>query len=113
MRTADETVELFNHLPESIYSAIDMNHIKNPEKLIRAMDDRLKTVHIADGTGLAENHYFPCSGKGENDWMAILDALDEVGYSGPFMFESAYEDEQDLIQCYDSLYSKFVEEKYH
>jgi|SRR5699024_11104383 len=112
MRTIEETVEIFNHLPDSIFLAIDMNHIKSPERLIRAMGNRLKTVHIADGRGKAENHYFPCSGEGENNWMEILTALYEVGYSGPFMYESAYEDEIDMVTCYESLYTKFIAEEY-
>jgi len=108
MRTVEETVEIFKRLPASIYSAIDMNHIKNPENLIRAMGKRLKSVHIADGTGRAENHYFPCSGEGENNWLEILRALNEVGYEGPFVFESAYESEKELADCYRTLYSNFI-----
>ena len=108
MRTVEETVEIFSRLPNSIQLAVDMNHIKNPENLIRAMGKRLKTVHIADGTGRAENHWFPCSGEGENNWLAILTALDEVGYSGPFLYESAFEDEKDLVDCYNSLYNNFI-----
>ncbi|TPE41029.1 sugar phosphate isomerase/epimerase family protein [Pontibacter mangrovi] len=111
MRTVEETKEIFARLPQSIRSAIDMNHIKNPENLIRAMGSRLKTVHIADGTGAAENHYYPCSGEGKNDWSAILGALDEVGYKGPFMYESAYDDEKDLAPCYQSLYENYINSK--
>ncbi|MGV3641998.1 MAG: sugar phosphate isomerase/epimerase family protein [Adhaeribacter sp.] len=108
MRTVEETVEIFRRLPGSIYSAIDMNHIKNPENLIRAMGSRLKTVHIADGSGEAENHYSPCSGKGKNNWSAILAALEEVGYTGPFLYESDYEDEKELIACYKSLWADYI-----
>lgn len=110
-RTIEETVEIMGRLPNNIYAAIDMNHIKRPEKLIRAMGKRLKTVHIADGDGENERHYFPCSGEGDNDWTAILLALQETGYKGPFMFESAYKDVKDLKPCYDTLYSQFVEAK--
>ena len=108
MRTVEETMEIFNRLPNTIYSAIDMNHIKNPEDLVRAMGKRLKSVHIADGTGKAEDHFFPCSGEGQNNWIQILKALNEVGYTGPFMFESAYENEQALMDCYQSLYKNFI-----
>ncbi|WP_276496758.1 sugar phosphate isomerase/epimerase family protein [Pontibacter litorisediminis] len=111
MRSVEETVEIFARLPNTIYSAIDMNHIKNPENLIKAMGSRLKTVHIADGTGAAENHFFPCSGEGKNDWNAILGALEAVGYNGPFMYESAYEDEKDFATCYQSLYTNYINSK--
>src|SRR5690606_23730767 len=83
LRSVEEAVELYGRFPNTVYSAIDMNHIKHPERLIQAMGSRLKTVHIADGTGEAENHWLPCSGQGKNDWVAILTALQEAGYTGP------------------------------
>ncbi|MEJ5961585.1 SGNH/GDSL hydrolase family protein [Pedobacter immunditicola] len=108
MRTVEETVELMKRLPDNIYSAVDMNHIKYPEKLILALGKRLKSVHIADGTGKQENHFFPCSGKGQNNWVKILAALDEVGYNGPFLYESAVKDVKDYKECYLSLFNQFV-----
>lgn len=105
-RTVEETVEIMNRLPKSIYSAIDLNHIKNPEKLILAMGPRLKTLHVSDGTGEKECHYFPCAGKGENNWTAILFALQAVHYTGPFMYESQYTDVKDFKTCYYSLYNE-------
>ena len=108
-RSVEETEQIMNLLPKDVYSAIDMNHIKNPEKLILAMGKRLQTVHIADGTGKQENHYFPCSGQGQNNWVAILEALNEVGYTGPFMYESAYKDVKDMKPCYESLYQNLVQ----
>lgn len=110
-RTVEETVEIMNRLPPDIFSAIDMNHIKNPEILIRAMGKRLKTVHISDGNGEQECHYFPCSGQGQNNWTAILSALNSVGYTGPFMYESAFKDVKDMKECYDTFYKKFVMKK--
>lgn len=111
-RTVEETAEIMNRLPKSICSAIDMNHIKNPEKLILAMGKRLKSVHIADGDGKKECHYFPCSGQGENNWVKILSALKDSHYRGPFMFECAYTDVKDLKECYESLYKISIDEKY-
>lgn len=110
-RTVEETVEIMDRLPKDIYSAIDMNHIKHPENLILAMGKRLKHVHIADGDGEAERHYFPCSGKGENDWNAILGALDQVGYSGVFLFESKPETVADYKPCYTNLFQAYLNSK--
>lgn len=108
MRTVEETVELMNRLPDNIYSAVDMNHIKFPEKLILAMGKRLKSVHIADGTGKQENHFFPCSGQGQNDWVKVLAALHKVGYNGPFLYESAVKDVKEYKECYLTLFNQFV-----
>src|SRR5690606_24850002 len=90
-RTVEEMVDVMSRMPEEIGAAVDMNHIKEPEKLVLALGSRLKHVHIADGDGEDERHFLPCSSEGNNDWTAILAALDKVGYSGPFMFESKYE----------------------
>jgi sugar phosphate isomerase/epimerase len=110
-RTVEETVEIMNRLPKNVYAAVDMNHIKHPENLIHALGKRLKSVHIADGTGEAENHFFPCSGQGKNNWTEILAALYEVRYTGPFLFESAFEDARDLKACYEAMYNAYVKEK--
>lgn len=103
MRTVEETVELFNRLPKDVYSAIDLNHIIAPEKLVLAMGKRLKTIHVADGDGKAEKHYFPCDGKGDNNWPEIMKALESVGYKGPFMYESKAPTLKDYKACYLKL----------
>jgi sugar phosphate isomerase/epimerase len=110
-RSVEETVEIMNRLPKDIYSAIDVNHIKNPENLIRAMGSRLRTLHISDGDGEKECHYFPCAGEGKNNWTQILSALNEVHYTGPFMYECHYKDVKDMKVCYDSLYNSFIAQK--
>lgn len=111
MRTVGESKEIFSRLPSTIGLAVDTNHIIDPEKLIRAMGNKLKTLHIADGTGRAENHYFPCTGEGENDWNEILAALDEVGYEGPFMYESPTDDLMGFKACYQKLYENYYKQK--
>jgi len=107
-RSVEEVQEIMGRLPKDIYAAVDMNHIKSPEKLINALGNRLKSVHIADGDGMAERHYFPCSGKGKNDWNAIFSALYKAGYTGAFMYESAYPSLQELKSCFDTLYGNYV-----
>ena len=102
-RTVEEVKLIMKQLPKNVYSAIDMNHIDNPELLIQAMGKRLKSVHIADGDGRHECHYMPnpCSGKG-----------DKAGYTGPFMYEvktSEYKEFKDLYNCYQNLYQNFID----
>lgn len=110
-RDVAETRDVMSKLPESIGSAIDFNHIKNPQELILAMGRRLKTVHVADGDGLKECHYFPCSGEGQNDWNAILSVLDKVGYKGPFLYECKIPDVKDLKPCYENLYRSYKQQQ--
>ena len=111
MQTTSDIVKTFNLLPGDIYSAIDLNHIAHPEQVISVLGKRVKTLHVSDGTGIQEKHWFPCSGKGANNWVAILSALNDTGYSGPFMFEvstSEYSDFKDLTSCYDKMYNDYV-----
>ncbi|MDX9883541.1 MAG: sugar phosphate isomerase/epimerase family protein [Prolixibacteraceae bacterium] len=110
-RSVEETVEIMGRLPKNIFSAVDTNHIKDPEKLIRAMGKRLKSVHIADGDGKKECHYLPCSGQGQNNWTEILSALEDANYKGPFMFECKYENVKDLTECHQQLYQQFISGK--
>lgn len=110
-RTVEETMQIMSKLPADVYAAVDMNHILHPEKLILALGNRLKFVHIADGDGAHELHYLPCSGKGMNDWTAILAALYQAGYQGPFMYECHYKDVKELTECYEQLYKQFITEK--
>lgn len=108
MRTVDESVELFSQLPKTIGLAVDTNHILHAQDLILALGDRLKTLHIADGTGEAENHWFPCDYKGKNNWDEVLAALDKVEYKGPFMYESSAKQLQQYKNCYQELYNHYI-----
>jgi hexosaminidase len=107
MQTTKDIVETMNLMPDDIDAAVDLNHINHPEQAIRALGKRVKTLHVSDGTGIQEKHWLPCSEKGVNNWVAILSALNDTGYSGPFMFEVAtaeYSDFRDLTSCYDKMY---------
>lgn len=113
-RTVEEVQLIMKQMPRDVYSAIDMNHIDHPERLIRAMGKRLKSVHISDGNGRAECHYMPnpCSGKGDNDWNQILLELYRAGYTGPFMYEvgaKEFDEPRELYDCYQNLYQTFIE----
>jgi len=110
-RSVEETMEIMKRLPSDIYAAVDMNHILHPEKLILALGSRLKFLHVSDGDGEHELHYLPCVGKGMNDWNAILSALNDVGYTGSFMFECHYKDLKELPECYNELYNKWIAQK--
>ena len=109
-RTVEEMIEIMSVVPSDVYAAIDMNHIKNPERLIGALGSRIKSVHICDGNGEKECHYLP--GRGDNNWDLILLALDKAGYTGPFLYEikgNQVESFEDLKTCYDSLYNSYTE----
>ncbi|WP_455584778.1 sugar phosphate isomerase/epimerase family protein [Bacteroides sp.] len=108
-RTVEEMVKIMNLMPADVYAAVDVNHIKNPERLIDALGSRIRSVHIADGDGEKECHQLP--GRGKNDWVLILQALDRAGYTGPFLYEIRAKEVDgftDLVTTYNRLYEDYV-----
>jgi sugar phosphate isomerase/epimerase len=65
----------------------DSNHFldEKPQDFIPAIGAHIVTIHAADFDGKDEKHWLP--GKGVNNWRAIVQALQDAGYRGPFMFE--------------------------
>lgn len=59
-----------------------------PAALVRAMGDRLATVHLSDYRPEAPRHLPP--GQGDLDWLELFRALHAGGYSGPFILELAH-----------------------
>jgi sugar phosphate isomerase/epimerase len=105
-RTVEESLSIMSLMDDDVFFVADLNHIKHPENLILAMGSRLKSLHVSDGDGEVECHYLPCYDLGGTvDWTAVLTALNEVDYQGPFLYElHSYNDLTDLPQCYCSLY---------
>jgi len=68
----------------------DTNHIKvqNPEDIIVALADRIVTLHVSDFDFIDERHWLP--GEGKINWHAVLNALNQIGYKGAFMYELGY-----------------------
>ena len=67
---------------------LDLNHSNLRESLpdvIRSAGDLLETTHVSDNHGEAEGHLMP--GEGVIDFDAVVSALVEIGYRGPYNFE--------------------------
>ncbi len=68
--------------------AIDTGHahlVGSAASETRAAGALLRTTHVHDNHGRQDVHLPP--GHGTIDWAAWVEALDEVGYSGPVMLE--------------------------
>ena len=65
----------------------DTNHLLFQDNVafIKAIGCRIITLHVSDYDFIDERHLLP--GEGKNDWAAIVDALEHVDYSGPWMYE--------------------------
>ena len=68
---------------------LDTNHANLAEPLaqaVRTLGSRIETLHISDNDGEQERHEMP--GNGVIDWAEFVALLDEIGYTGPLMYET-------------------------
>lgn len=68
----------------------DTNHLlhESPGEFIRTFGKRIVTMHISDCNLEVEQHSMP--GEGKVRFPEILEALGEVGYCGPWLYEVSY-----------------------
>ena len=85
-RTSDEMLRFLRAIPE-LRAVFDTNHSLKEDNVhfIRALGDKILSLHVSDYDFVDERHLLPLEGK--NDWEAILSALEEVGYEGRFLYE--------------------------
>lgn len=85
-RNSDEMNAIFRSVPE-LYACFDANHSLKEDNaaFIRALGERIIALHISDYDFINERHLFP--GLGLNRWQDILEALEEVNYSGTWNYE--------------------------
>lgn len=88
-RDSADMEELLSAHP-ALQVCFDTNHLlqEDPVAFIRAMGSRIITTHISDYDFRDERHWLP--GEGQLDWAAILRALEEVGYNGPWLYEVGF-----------------------
>ena len=66
----------------------DTNHLLCEDTLafMEAVKDKVVTLHVSDYDFLNERHWLP--GGGRVDWASLMHKLDEIGYTGVFMYET-------------------------
>lgn len=87
-------------------ACFDTNHllIEDNVEFIKKVGEKIITLHVSDYDFLNEQHWLPY--EGENDWVAIVSALEEVGYKGPFMYEVGLKPRDTIIRR-DLTYADF------
>ncbi len=75
---------------DRLRACFDTNHIVggDPAEHIRALGERLITLHVSDYDLIFEKHWFP--GEGKNNWNEIIDALSDINYKGVWLYEVAF-----------------------
>ena len=85
-RCSYELLELVS-ADERLRVCFDTNHLlmEDPAEFVRKVGKKIVTIHVSDYDYLNERHWLP--GEGDLQWDRILEALKEVGYEGPWMYE--------------------------
>ena len=76
----------------------DTNHMLSEplDDFIRACAHKIVTTHVSDYDFLNERHWLP--GEGDVDWKSLFDTFDEVGYTGPILYELGLQKEKENIK---------------
>lgn len=84
--TAEELGDIIS-VDERIRICFDVNHLlkQTHRHFIEVIGDKIATLHISDYDFADERHQLP--GNGKIDWKELLELLESINYSGPFMYE--------------------------
>ena len=87
--SVEELLKMLDGFDDTFGVCLDVNHLMDkyarlPE-FIRTLGKRLVTVHLCDYDGVDEKHWLPLTGV--IDYQAVIRAMAEIGYTGPFNYE--------------------------
>ncbi len=87
-----EMIRFLKEVP-NLQMCFDTNHLTNgsnedflQDLLDNGLQGRIRTIHVSDYDLGNEKHRLPLDGK--NNWEAIIALLEELDYTGVFMYES-------------------------
>ena len=72
---------------DALRVCFDTNHLLGEDAgtFIRSVGSKIVYTHVSDYDFFNERHWLP--GEGKQNWQALLQALKEVGYCGPWLYE--------------------------
>ena len=92
---------------ESLVACFDTNHLlgQDPIEFIRAVGDKIVTLHVSDYDFKNERHWLP--GEGMLDWQSIIEALEKIGYCGSWLYEINLKAPPTIVRERDLTYKDF------
>ena len=105
-RDSDEILAMLAY-DDRLRVCFDANHLfrENEADFIRKIGKKIATTHISDRDDINERHWLP--GEGVVDWVAVMDALDEVGYDGNWIYEIGLSCPPTIYRDRDLTFSDF------
>ncbi|MBQ8404798.1 MAG: sugar phosphate isomerase/epimerase [Clostridia bacterium] len=106
-RNSEEIAELLSAHP-ALRACFDTNHLlgEEPLEFVRNIGDKIATIHVSDYDFINERHWLP--GEGKIDWNAILAALREINYSGPWLYEIELNCTRNIVRDRAFTYGDFA-----
>lgn len=106
-RDSDEILQLIS-VDEKLRVCFDTKHLltENNADFIRKVGSKIITLHVSDYDFINERHWLP--GEGKVDWNSLLDALQEIGYNGMWLYEVAFKSPKTIIRERDLTCEDFV-----
>ena len=106
--TTEEVLQLVS-VNDKLKVCFDTNHLLQDDNndFLRAVKDRLLTVHISDYDFVDEKHWLP--GEGDIDWPTLMNTFKEVGYQGVFMYELELKTPDSIMRPRDLTFGDIVE----
>lgn len=88
-RDSADILELLS-VSSDLRVCFDTNHLlkESIPDFIRAVGDKIVTLHVSDYDFRDEKHWLP--GEGDIDWQELIAELKAVGYTGPWLYEFGY-----------------------
>ena len=106
-RDSSDILELLS-ADSRLRACFDTNHLLCEEirDFIRAVGNKIATVHVSDYDGLNERHWL--AGEGCIDWQSLYSELLSTGYAGAWLYELNLEATPTIIRPRDLTFSDFV-----
>jgi len=85
-RESSEMLRMISLVP-GLKICLDTNHVYSEDMcdFISKVSGHIYTTHVSDCGDVADCHWLP--GKGSLNWKGIIEALENGGYEGPFLYE--------------------------
>ncbi|MBE6613079.1 MAG: sugar phosphate isomerase/epimerase [Ruminococcaceae bacterium] len=83
---SDDMLKLLSADPR-LRCCFDTNHLLEQKNVdfVRAIGDKIVTLHVSDYDFTNERHWLP--GEGKTDWVELVSVLEEIEYNGPWLYE--------------------------
>lgn len=94
---------------DKLVACFDTNHLlgEDPIEFIKAIGDKIVTLHVSDYDFKNERHWLP--GEGMVDWNSILKALSKIGYNGSWLYEINLDAPWTIKRPRDLTYGDFAQ----